>query len=126
MDSIDLLQKFNTTFLEFADDIIKVVPHDGEFRMYSMAMRAAIMINERIIHDNFYAHVTVPYGDRILARDSSFFLTHDYQDVKGEHQEAEAIIDKVKTYWADLKEDDRDTIWKYFRVMVLLSRKIHA
>lgn len=124
MSAIDYLQKFNETFGEFGDDIVKVFPQDPEFRMYNIAIKGAMMMNKQLIHSHFYESVTVPFGDRILERDETFFLTHTYDDVKHELDGADELIDKIKHVWSQLKEGDRDVIWRYFRVLVLASRKI--
>jgi hypothetical protein len=123
---MDYLSKFNDTFQEFSQDILRVFPGDDEFRMYNAAISAALMLNPDIILDVFHRRVIVPFGDRIIAKDESFFLNHSYEDVKGNHEDADAIIEKVKSYWEKLSEENRETVWKYFRVLVHLGRKIRT
>lgn len=123
---MDLLQKFNDTFLEFTEDVLKVFPNDSEFQMFNLAIKGALLVDKLVVLTSFKDHVAQPYGDRILARDETFLMTHDYTHVTNEHHEAEAIIDKVKTYWGDMQVADREAVWQYLRVMVLLVRKIEA
>jgi hypothetical protein len=40
--------------------------------------------------------------------------------------EAEDIIPKLKGAWAELGPAERETVWRYLRVLVLLSRKIES
>lgn len=123
---MDYLDKFNQTFREFGEDIIKVFPNDNEFHMYNMAIQAAVMINPEIVLNIFHERVIVPFGERILAKDESFFLSHDYNDVKTSHEDASAIIDKVKSYWTVMNDTNREVVWKYFKVLVRLGQKIRT
>lgn len=123
---MDYLDKFNQTFREFADDVLKVFPHDDEFRMYNLALNAAVLLKPDIVINVFHEKVIVPFGDRILAKDETFFLNHEYDDVKNENEDASALIDKIKNYWVDMSPDDREVVWKYFRVLVHLGRKIRT
>lgn len=123
---MDYLDKFNQTFREFGDDILKVFPEDNEFRMYNLAIATAMLVNPEIVFNIFYDRVILPFGDRVLSKDESFFLNHDYDDVRGEHEEASAIIDKVKSYWKVMGDADREVVWKYFKVLVLLGKKIRT
>jgi len=67
----------------------------------------------------------VPYGDRIIDKDEAFFLEEaDYSKMAGDLQDAECVINKVKTVYRGLNESDRAVVWKYMRVLVMLSRKL--
>lgn len=117
-------EKFNQTFSEFVEDIIRVFPSDPDFRMYQVAIQTALMMDETLVRTVFHEKVVVPYGDKILARDDSFFLSHTYDEVTSEHNNATDLINKVKDYYGQMKEEDQETVWKYFRILVLLDRKI--
>jgi hypothetical protein len=122
---MDYLEKFNQSFREFMEDLQRVIPEeDAEFRMYQLAIQAAMMLQPRTVSNIFHDKVVAPYGDHLLARDESFFLSHTYDEVKGEHVEAAAVIDRVKKYWTIISQEDKEVVWKYFRVLILLSKKI--
>lgn len=123
---MDYLGKFNDTFKEFGNDIMNVFPDDDEFRMYNVAIQASVMIHGDAIIDVFYPMVVVPFGDKIIAKDESFFINHDYDDIQQAHEDAGSIIQKIKNYWSVMSDSDRETVWKYFKVLVLLARKIRT
>ena len=123
---MDYNERFNETFKEFMQDLVRVFPDDVEFRMYELAIQSTIMYYPTYLGEMFYEKVTVPYEDKIMQRDSTFFLTHDYQDVKEQHQQANAIIDKVKDCYANMIEENQEIVWKYFRILTLLSKKIRT
>lgn len=116
--------KFNRTFQEFIADLLKVYPDDTDLRMYQMAIHGMLLTAEETLQSGFYEHVTRPYGDRIVARDESFFLNNDYADeTHGGTNEVE-LVNKLKTMYATMADADKDAVCKYMRLLVLLSRKI--
>jgi hypothetical protein len=123
---MDYLDKFNQTFREFGDEIVKTFPDDNEFRMYNVAIQAALLIKPDVVLDIFHSRVIVPFGDRILARDESFFLDHTYGEVTADIEEAAAIIDKVKSYYKDMSDENREIVWQYFRLLVKLGNRIRT
>jgi hypothetical protein len=122
---MDYNEKFNETFKEFLQDLIRVFPDDADFRMYEVGVNTTMAYWPTYIAEMFHKKVTVLYGDKILAKDNSFFLTHNYEEVKNEHQDASQMIEKLKDYWANMTDSNKDIIWKYFRVLIHLTRKIH-
>jgi hypothetical protein len=120
---MDYVTKFNSTFNEFLDEMITVFPDDVDFRMYKLAMNAGLSMNNKLIINVFNQSVVTIYGDQILAKDEEFFLNNKYEDI-ADNPEYNALINKIKNYWTILSEDNKTAIWKYFRVLILLSKKI--
>jgi hypothetical protein len=124
---MDYNERFNETFKEFMQDLIRVFPEDVEFRMYELAIQSTMMYYPTYVGEMFFEKVTRPFEDKIMQRDSSFFLAHDYTDVlDNPHKEANAIIEKIKDCWVNMVDENKDIVWKYFRVLVLLSKKIRT
>lgn len=123
---MDYNERFNDTFKEFMQDLIRVFPDDPEFRMYELAILSTMMYYPTYLGEMFYEKVTLPFEAKIMQRDSTFFLTHDFPDVTGQHKEANAIIDKIKDCWVNMVDENKEIVWTYFRVLVLLSKKIRT
>jgi hypothetical protein len=121
---MDYLHKFNSTFKEFLDDTKSVFPNDEEMVMYNTTIRAAMCIDNRMVLNIFRESVIEPFGDKILARDETFFIKRDYSDFTYSNVEYDAFIEKIKTYWGEMNAENRDIVWKYFKVLILLSKKI--
>lgn len=122
---MDHLKKFNKTFNEFIDDIILIFPNDSELRMYKKLISTALTFNSRLIINIFIDSVVLKYGTQLLEKDESFFLNNDYSDLIDSSQtEYNALIQKIKEYWVIMNDENKDIIWKYFRVLILLSKKI--
>lgn len=123
---MDYREQFNSTMVELVDDLIRTFPTDGDFRMYKIAIQGALIADKTLVHGVFREKVCSRYGEKILARDESFFLNNSYDEMKSEFSQAEQLINKLKSCWSALTPDQRDVVWKYMRLLVLLDRKIAA
>lgn len=121
---MDYRVQFNDTLLELVDDLIRVFPNDRDFRMYKLAIQGAMITKPRMIHDVFRERVCSTYGDKILGKDEDFFLSNNYQDMRQEFSEADNLINKLKSCWTMLTPDQRDIVWKYLGLLILLDRKM--
>jgi len=123
---MDFLGKFNQTFKELINDLIRSFPNDADFKMYKMAISTAIIMNEGLVIGIFKEKVMDLYSDKILAKDDAFFMENNYSELQGEFSEASAIIHKLKGYWSGMSQEDRDIVWRYFVVLVKLGQKYYA
>lgn len=121
---MDYLAQFNDTLLELVEDLIRAFPGDNDFYMYKLAIKGSMIANERMIHNTFHERICKSYSDRILAKDEDFFLSNTYQDMRQEFSQADNLVSKLKGCWTMLTPEQRDVVWKYFRVLVLLDRKL--
>lgn len=123
---MNYLDQFNDTFLELIEDLMRVFPSDSDFRMYKLAIQGASIATPYIIQKVFHERVTEVYGEKILQRDEDFFIQNNYSEMKDEFSQAEQLIQKLKNCWKNLTVDQRDIVWKYMRILVMLDRKISA
>mgnify|MGYP003340340298 CR=1 FL=1 len=117
------IEKFNETFKEFIEDLIRIFPDDPEFRLYEIAIMGALNTNELLVINIFNEHVVKPYGDKLLEKDNDFFVSHKYDHLLTMNESAMDIIDKIKSYWCEMSDDVKETVWKYFKVLILLDKK---
>jgi hypothetical protein len=122
---MDNLQKFNVTFGEFIEDLVKVIPDDAELRVYEMLLRNCLKSDPHYVLDVFHTCVTVPYADEIMNRNEDFFLRQKYDSITQEDSQALDVVDRIKAYWKELNDANKGVVWKYFRILVLLDKKIH-
>ena len=119
------IDKFNRTFQEFINDLISVFPDDAEFQMVKMAIAGFQIAAPTALHDGFRERVVLSFGEKIMAKDEGFFLDADFSDLPVDDlEDATRIVNKVKQMYKKMKDDDRAVVWKYMRVLVLLSNKI--
>lgn len=119
---MDYISKFNETFEDMINDLIQVFPNDSEFRLYKMALQAGLMSDNKIVSKFFYEKAK-DMSDKILNRDEQFFLDKDYNDLNA--KDGGAIVNKLKNCWSLLSDDNKDSVWKYLKILVLLNKKIY-
>lgn len=122
---INYVEKFNEIFQELLQDLIKVFPDDADLRTYLFAVKGAIMVNEFIVCKVFHSHLMV-YESQVLEKDESFFLDKDYSEFHSKKVDVRTLVHKLKTYWSVLTEENKDTMWRYFKVLMILTKNIYA
>ena len=124
---INYLEKLNETFFELLEDLIRVFPSDGDFRIYSMAVETALTLDDAFLFNIIQKKIIV-YEPQILARDEEFMVNFDVASnldsspdkVK---QTVVHVIQKLRSLWHVISESDKDVVWKYLRTIVLLYQK---
>lgn len=119
---MDYINKFNETFEDLIDDLIQVFPNDSEFRFYKVALKTGLMADKTIV-SKFFHEKAQHMSDKILNKDEQFFLDKDYEELN--EKDGGAIVNKLKRCWTSLSDDNKETVWKYLKVLVLLNKKIY-
>jgi hypothetical protein len=119
---MDYLQKFNRTFKELINDLIGIFPHDSDLHMYKAAISASIIIDENILIWKFYEKVVLAYGDEIIKKNISFLFDNPLYD-SNEESHIVTFIKKMKIYYRHTLPENQEIIWKYCKVLVMLSTK---
>lgn len=116
------LKIFITQLLNFIDDLILLYPSDNDFKLFKNGINLLNRTNPRKIVHLFREYVD-KYEQRIMSRDETFFLQNDYDEI----QKTENILEsmnKLKNYWKDLNDSNKEKVWKYFEVLIKLSKMV--
>ena len=117
---MSILSAFNNQLIEFADDLILLYPEDNDFRTFKTHIQLMQKVNARKML-NLFKEYCIPYTQEILNKDEDFFLNNNYnQDNDSDNL---IIIKKLKNYWNNINNNNREIIWKYFEVLITLSTK---
>lgn len=109
----NILDIFNQKTIEFIADVGLICPDIKDLQPIaniglSLDRMAAIRIFDK------YAD---KYESYILAKDEAFLLVQDYES------ENMDVIARLKTVWTTLTPENKDTIWKYIQLLLLLHSK---
>lgn len=115
------IDKFNTTLAEFVDDLIRVCPQFTDLKGYQISLKAAVFLTPDVPVKIFYDMVTIPYGSQIAVKNEAFFLAAKYEEQTGGNHLN--IVETIKSIWKGLDNSNKECIWKYFTVLVILSKK---
>lgn len=124
---------FNKKLQELLSDLIVVFPDDKDFKLFKNSVRLITLADVKKPLQMFKLSLTDEYKKNIEERNTDFFLNNDYSDVlnndiikqtMNDDDVNKKLINKLKGYWKDLNDNNRDTIWSYFNVLLKLSNKI--
>lgn len=120
---MSVLSAFNTQLVNFFEELCTTFPEERDIKMATEAIRGAKKINPRLILDLFREHVYKDAATAIYAQD--FMIVRHYAQKKVENQfnemtSALALFDK---HWDTMGSSNQENIWKYLRVLCLLSEK---
>ena len=130
-ESKEMLECFNKKLTEFGRDLARLYPSDPDILSFKASLACMTLVDPKKPERLYHAHVCKPYGERLLSRDESFFLTSNEIESAVEAHAAEfpemtrALLSKLREYWSLMSEGDKTAVWNYFKVLTMLSSKLH-
>ena len=112
--------RFNKIVVKFLTDLHNILPEEKDIMVFQSQISVIEMIDPSKILKSFieYAH---PYKDQIIKKDEDFFLKSG--NIQGEEDFMSESI-HLKDLWKNkLSAKNKEVVWKYFQVMVILSEK---
>ena len=119
---------FNEKLNEFLNDLYKI-SQDEDIGTFRNSLRLVLLVDKKKPIRLFKKHVLDKYDDQLKERDEAFFLAEDYRDVIAVDESFDLttqLVNKIKAFWRDMTQDNKDVIWKYFHIIGLLCHKFHA
>jgi hypothetical protein len=135
------LTKFNNQLDQFLTEIYQLLPDQVQLRVVQDKLRLVRSMNSRIVMEYFAQHV-LPYQDRIMNQEESFFIDNGEQLVQIKYDEniqtiqsMQADVSKdevvkvfrmIKGIWSNrLSAENKQVIWDYFKVLVVLCKRYY-
>ena len=121
-------ERFNEKCDEFCRDIIASFPNIEQFKHIKTGLNLIKNLDMKSPQRIFHNHVcNSHYRDFILTRNEEFFLTNDNFNLQYSTNEKkqywDEFIDNIRKVWKTLSNEDKDIVWKYFHILVVLSEK---
>lgn len=115
---MDIIDIFNSKLKEFLKDVVPLCPDLEDARK---ALNLALVVDSSIAQVYFDKYVAQKYTTQILNKDESFFMskTYDNEDIAIDFD----FIDKIKKVWKQLSVENKEAVWKYMQVLILLNSK---
>lgn len=133
MDKQDLIDCFNDNLRKFVSELNALYANDADLNAFNKALSLAMVVDDRKPFKLYHKLANVPYGEFLLSRDDTFFASPDFVkqlmssdsvDTMNEGSSPSVLIDKVRSMWGDMSADNKEIVWKYFKVLTLLCRKL--
>lgn len=115
MDTVKIANMFKNKALELTQRMHAKFP--AQLALPLIMLRS---MDPALVIGRYVDTVHTPYSNRILARDTTFFLTDDLASLSEEVNTS--MLAMVRGLWGDLSADDQDSIWEYFHIFERLAR----
>jgi hypothetical protein len=130
MAGINYIDKLNETFFELLTDLIRIFPENGDFHIYLVASKTALALDDTFMYYIFKEKI-IQYEKQILSKDEQFMISMDMAsqlETSTERLKEHLIIviQKLMHLWSQITPENKEVIWRYFKTMVLIYRKIEA
>ena len=121
-------ERFNDKCDEFCKDIISSFPNIDQFKHIRSGLTLVKNIDLKSPQHIFYKNIyKTPYKKYILDRNEQFFLSKNEFTVSHSNNEKQEywdeFIENLRVIWSTLSEQDKDNVWKYFHILLILSEK---
>ena len=117
------LKAFNTQLVNFVRDLIREYPKDGDLILYGEGIETLVKVDSRTCITNFLQYV-YPHKKEIMSEDDNYFISYDVSKHEHSTGELEKLSVKIKKIWQNNCSDGtKKTIWKYFKVLLILFEK---
>ena len=117
------LSAFNTQLERLINDLCNYFPENKDLKKFDTVFQLLKQSNPRKILEIFKQHITNKYKDNILSKDETFFLNYNFVEETKDNNYAGELMVRLKENWNVIDESNKETIWKYFQVLILLSEK---
>ena len=112
---------FNMKFEEFLDDLIETYPDEADLQaMRKMLDWTVKIMGPNVPQEMFNSCVAIPFGEKIMNKNESFFLEECVYDPKYADIN---IVNKLKSKWKVLNADNKEVVWKYLHVLMIINKK---
>jgi len=112
---------FNNKLCDFFEDLYNVIGHLPEYSILTSSATLLSKIDPSQNHKFWVQHVESHYGEKIAARDESFFLQNDYSTHLEPGCTSPDIVTMLKHTWGTLSEDDKTAVWDHLDVLLKIS-----
>ena len=120
------LTAFNTQLDRLLENLINYFPGNDNFKNFQTIFSLLKTTNPRKIMSLFKTYVTDKYKTQILDKNEEFFMKNKFEEEKSNIKNdnyADDLIKQLKEHWCMIDEKNKEIIWKYFQVLVVLSEK---
>jgi hypothetical protein len=113
-------KRFNKQVTNFLNDLHKILPSQKDIAVYQTQLETVKMMNSQLLLQSFIQFV-YPYKKQIMEKDEQFFLKDG--NVQVEEDDLSKAIHLRDLWQNKLRKENKDIVWKYFQVMVVLAEK---
>lgn len=120
MNKEEITKRFNKLLFDFFKDVIVTYPDIKIFNELRVQLRMALMADEKIAINQFHEQLVNNYKNEILKENEDFFLKFDLSGT------VLSSLNELKNLWTKSSDENKKKLWKYIKVLTVLSEKVHS
>jgi hypothetical protein len=111
---------FNEKLIEFFKDLSNTFPEERDLKTALEYIEFAKKSNPKLILDMFHEHVWIECHELIENDDVDSVIVYARKKISNQYNEILPALTIFDKYWDSLDEGNRETIWKYLKVLCIL------
>ena len=116
-----LIDALYNQFSDFLTQLVSMDPGDEDLGVFNDNLLFVKNMNPMLLVNTMKTELIEPYGDKIAARDETFFMNYQYETREDVDLN---IVNKLRKYYSSMTNESKDIVWKYFDIIVRISKKI--
>jgi len=124
--SISPLTTFCNMLIRFFEELKDTFPEERDIKIALETIQNARKINPRLVLDMFHENVTKYLKEPIAKEDDAYIIQYARGKINHQYNEILPALSIFDKHWATLSESNRQSIWKYLKVLVVLSDKAQS
>ena len=120
------LTAFCNQLVRFFEELRDTFPEERDIRAALETIQGAKRINPRLILDVFYEHIYKDLKDVIMSENIEQIVLYAKSKINNQFNEMMPAINIFDKHWETMEEANRTAIWKYLKVLILLSEKARS
>ena len=115
-----LMKAFFEQLISFSKELTEMYPDDADFSFLSTSIQLMKTTNPSLVIKTVNDNV-IGFEDKIMAKDESFFLNHDFEEFAGQVEDVN-LFAKLKQYVTTMSTDSKENVWKYVQNITRLAK----
>jgi hypothetical protein len=118
-------EKFNEKTLELFNNLSDSFPDIVDFKKFKTGIIMMSNLEPKSAQRIFKLYISDKFREQILNKDEQFFLVEAKFDncyIKRNDYWID-FINRIKTIWTTISLDEKEIIWKFLHILLLLSDK---
>jgi hypothetical protein len=121
------IDMFNSKLDEFIKELVHSFPEVKPFAFIKTAITMLKNVNPKRPIEIFHKYVHDVYKEFIINKDEQFFLNANYDMSQTTAVEYwQEFIDNIRDIWFTLDDAEKEAIWRYFHILLVLDEKMYA
>lgn len=120
-----LTTAFNDNFVKLTRTIHQLIPENQQIEAIKNAVHLGARAKPELYIKHFYEHVTIPFHEKVLAKDAGFFINLDLSTISQLPSNSVDEANIFKEKWNTFTKEQQDILWQYMVVLTKLSQRWH-